>query len=669
MWRWPEYAPRCWRPLLAAACLVALPACSTSQYVKIRSAPKNALTDTLQLASWWGPRPSDRTMQLLRKYNLHQDLDGDPKELLADFQKCIDQEPTAEKLHAFAELSYLAAKKEEGKNDKRALDLYGASVAYSYIYLFDEKLSQLRNPYDPQFRGACDLYNGALEGALRLMQKQGNLAPGGGCQIATETEVWDLRVVSCGTAWHDDDFEKLEFCSNYEVNGLTNQYHGYGLGVPMIALRKSHAGAAPGEKYYPPGLSFPVTAFLRLLPDEEPNSPQQGRRHRAVLELCDPLVSTDNWVGTRRVPLESDLSTPLAYFLNNPQLNKLSTAGLLRPDKTAAVSGLYMLEPYQPGKIPVLMVHGLWSSPLTWMEMFNDLRSDPNIRSRYQFWFYLYPTGQPFWYSAAQMRQGLAEMRRIIDPERREGSLDQMVLVGHSMGGLISKLQVVESGNQFWDAVATKPFHLVKASPETREVLGETFYFHANPSVKRVITIGTPHRGSKFANETTRYLGGKLITLPTMLMQGSDELQRDNPDLFRDASFQHAKTSLDSLAPDSPLLPVLVSAQPAPGVHLHNVIGVLPDEGIVGKLAGGTDGIVSYESAHLDGVDSEVVIQADHSRVHQHPLAVLEVRRILLEHAETAPAQPRSYFHLTQQPPHAHLPPPRTANSGAPQQR
>ncbi len=635
--------------LCASACLVALPACSSSQYVKIRSAPSNALTDTLQLASWWGPRPSDRTMQLLRKYDLHDNLDDDPKQLLADFQKCIDREPTAEKLHAFAELSYLAAKREESKNEKRALDLYGASVAYSYIYLFDETLGDLRNPYDPQFRGACDLYNGALEGALRIMQKQGNLAPGCGCQIATETEVWDLQVVSRGTAWHDDDFEKLEFCSSYEVNGLTNQYHGYGLGVPMIAIRKAHAGESPTEKYYPPGLSFPVTAFLRLLPDEG-HGAQQGRRHRAVLELCDPLVSTDNWVGTRRVPLESDLSTPLAYFLNNPQLNKLSTAGLLRPDKTAAVAGLYMLEPYQPGKIPVLMVHGLWSSPLTWMEMFNDLRSDPNIRSRYQFWFYLYPTGQPFWYSAAQLRQGLAAMRGTIDPEHREGSLDQMVLVGHSMGGLISKLQAVESGNEFWNAVSEKPFHLVKASPETREVLGETFYFHANPSVKRVITIGTPHRGSEFANETTRYLGRKLITLPTMLMQGSDELQRDNPDLFRDPSFRYAKTSLDSLAPDSPLLPVLVSAKPAPGVHFHNVIGVLPDEGIVGKFAAGTDGVVSYESAHLDGIDSEVVIQADHSRVHQHPLAVLEVRRILLLHAASAPMRPRSYFHLTQAP-------------------
>lgn len=643
-------------------CAAVGPACSSSQYVKIRSSPKNALTETLQLASWYGPQPSERTLLTLRKYDLEEQLDGDPQELLAKFQQCIEREPSPEKLHAYAELSYLAAKRTEKRDPAQALDFYGASVAYSYIYLFDDQYSEWRNPYDPHFRGACDLYNGALEGVLRLMQKQDNLAPGCQCQIVTSTDTWQLQVVSRGTAWHDDDFEKLEFCSDYEVNGLTNQYHGYGLGVPMIAVRKSHPGETATERFYPPGLSFPVTAFLRLLPDDVGTS--NGSRHRAVLELCDPLVASDNWVGARRVPLECDLSTPLAYFLNNPQLNKLSTAGLLRPDKTAAVSGLYMLEPYQPGKIPVLMVHGLWSSPLTWMEMFNDLRSDPTIRERYQFWFYLYPTGQPFWYSAAQLRKDLVAVRTAIDPARHEASLDQMVLVGHSMGGLISKLQVVESGNQFWEAVATKPFHLVKASPETREVLGSTFYFHANPSVKRVITIGTPHRGSKFANDTTRFLGRKLITLPSMLMDGTNELHRENPDLFRDAGFEQAKTSLDSLSPDSPLLPVLVSSKPAPGVHLHNVIGVLPDEGIVGKLAGGTDGVVSYESAHLDGVDSEVVINADHSRVHQHPLAVLEVRRILLEHAQATPVGPKSPFHLAQRPPQpAFAPPPAPATT------
>ena len=111
--------------------------------------------------------------------------------------------------------------------------------------------------------------------------------------------------------------------------------------------------------------------------------------------------------------------------------------------------GLYMVQPYEPGKIPVLMVHGLWSSPMTWMEMFNDLRSQPEIRDHYQFWFYLYPTGQPFWLSAAQLRRDLAKVREVLDPTHQEPALDQMVLIGHSMGGLVSQLQTLQSGDDY----------------------------------------------------------------------------------------------------------------------------------------------------------------------------------------------------------------------------
>ena len=122
-----------------------------------------------------------------------------------------------------------------------------------------------------------------------------------------------------------------------------------------------------------------------------------------------------------------------------------------------------MVEPFDPNRIPVVMVHGLWSSPTTWMEMFNDLRAFPEIRSRYQFWFFLYPTGQPFWTSAAQLRDTLAEVRQTLDPQLQNPNLDQMVLVGHSMGGLVSQLQTLESGDDFWRIVSDKPFEELQA--------------------------------------------------------------------------------------------------------------------------------------------------------------------------------------------------------------
>jgi triacylglycerol esterase/lipase EstA (alpha/beta hydrolase family) len=135
------------------------------------------------------------------------------------------------------------------------------------------------------------------------------------------------------------------------------------------------------------------------------------------------------------------------------------------------------------------------------MEMFNDLRSDPKIREHYQFWFYLYPSGQPFWQSAAEMREDLVQMRAKLDPQRRSPALDQTILVGHSMGGLVSKLQTVDSGNEFWRTLTDKPFAELQADPEIRDQMAATFFFDPNPSIRRVVTIGTPHRGSEFSND------------------------------------------------------------------------------------------------------------------------------------------------------------------------
>ncbi len=222
-----------------------------------------------------------------------------------------------------------------------------------------------------------------------------------------------------------------------------------------------------------------------------------------------------------------------------------------------------MVEPFDPHKIPVLMVHGLWSSPMTWMEMFNDLLAYPEIRSNYQFWFYLYPTGEPFWVSANQMRSELAKVRQTFDPQGDNRVFDQMVLVGHSMGGLVSMMQTIDSGNDFWQIVSEHPFDELQADPEVREEIAQTVFFEPNPSVHEVITIGTPHRGSTFANEYTRYLARKLIRLPSRMLWVTQRLILENPGFFRDTDLLTISTSIDSLAADSPIFPAMLAAKRA----------------------------------------------------------------------------------------------------------
>ncbi|HYO26349.1 MAG TPA: hypothetical protein VEQ85_15520 [Lacipirellulaceae bacterium] len=649
--------------LTACALSIGAPGCATTRWVSLRSSPRNPLSDALGLVTRTGPKPTPRTVQLLRRYDLEK-KQSDKKALLAELAEINRREPNRENVYALAELAYVGAKRAEAAmRQDEALELYGTAVIFSYQYLFDKNYPAPSNQYDPQFRFACDLYNAALEGTLRIVQSQGSLQPNTSRVIKTASRDCQVNIVLQSKGWHAEDFDHVEFVSDYEVHGLRNHYHNFGLGVPLIAVRRHHEDQDPREQYYPPDLSFPVTAFLRLEAEadrERPASPTASAgvttasaeglaagellgapaTLHATLEFLDPLERTGVQAAGVEAPLETDLSTPLAHFLSQPALddNTVSTLGLLHPEKAEQLTGLYMLEPFQPDKIPVVMVHGLWSSPVTWMEMFNDLRSDPAIREHYQFWFYMYPSGQPFWFSAARMREDLAQMRGALDPQRRSPALDQMVLVGHSMGGLVSKLQTVDSGNEFWRTLSEKPFAELQADDEVRDDLAEAFFFDPNPSVRRVITIGTPHRGSEFSNDLTKWLGRKLIDVPSRIMQGRSHLASRNPDYFLPAAPLNVTNAIDSLSPKSAILPVLLTAPAAPWVKYHNIIGQSPRKGFTSSaslwLAGGGegDGVVSLASARLDNVASQLVVAADHQTVHRHPQSILEVRRILRQH-------------------------------------
>jgi pimeloyl-ACP methyl ester carboxylesterase len=283
------------------------------------------------------------------------------------------------------------------------------------------------------------------------------------------------------------------------------------------------------------------------------------------------------------------------------------------------------------------------------MEMFNDLRSSPDIRRHYQFWFYLYPTGQPFWISAAQLRHDLAEMRAVLDPEHREPALDQMVLVGHSMGGLVAKLQTIDSGTAFWNLASHIPLEQVRADPAVRRKLEDVFFFQPNPSIRRVVTIATPHHGSSFFNQTTQYLLDKMILLPAELASFQQKLFLENRDLLFDRSLLKIDTSIDSLAVGAPIFDVMLSRQRPPWVQYHNIIGELPASSWLHSMRPHSDGVVEMQSAHVGDVESELVVPAGHLTVHCHPAAVMEVRRILLSHLAELRGQPSLGLHL--QPP------------------
>jgi pimeloyl-ACP methyl ester carboxylesterase len=591
---------------------------------------------------WKSPQPTPRTQQFLRRYDLVTAQRRDPRSPIRTLLENPGQETGADQAYVLSELAFLAAYDLEAKgNSNAALEYYGLSVAKAYEYLLADDLADARNPYDPRFRQASDLYNGALENALRIVKKRQQLKPGTVIQLGSET--LDLEIhLDCHGPWKAEDIAELKFVSDYELQGLKNHYRTYGLGVPLVAVLNREAASGPAQRYYSPGVSFPATAFLRVQPVA--GSAEGGRgRYVGRLEIYDPLRSTDITIQDRLIPLETDLSTPLAYTLNDPSFKRANNAikGLLNLEESQKNQGLYLLEPYDPDKIPVLMIHGLYSSLNTWMEMFNDLRGTPEIRDHYQFWFYQYPTGQPFLLTAAQLRRELKDARSALEPSGEPSPLDEMVFVGHSMGGLIARLQTLESEDRFEPLAADIPGGLLLAQHEgTEQSLRHLFRFHPNPSVQRVVTIASPHHGSAFANGATQWLARRLIRLPDVLLIPRDALLQAKDGQEHPSRDSWAmQTSLDALSPASPILEAMQEAPAAEWVRYHNIVGRIAEQGILSKVAKDSDGVVSLASAHLDAAESELVVECDHVNIHRHPRTILEVQRILLQHLREQSSQ------------------------------
>lgn len=621
--------------------------CASTSYLSTRSVRENALTSSLQLVGPKGPSISERTRNTLRRFDLEDRYADNSKLCFEHVRQRVHEHPDADLIYALSELSYVEGKKAEQEGRvSDALNHYGVSLTNSYDYLFSHDLETTRNVYDPQFRDVCDLYNESLEDTLRLLCSGKKLQPGQTYTIETPNQRFVVRTEMRGQ-WQPDEFDRYEFVSDYEIQTLRNRHTTYGLGVPLIAVRRPPNDADPQESYYAKGLSYSVTALMRCVKPE--GGSRTGEASTCVLEFFDPLTANQILLADQWVPLETDLTTPLAFFLDSPEFRKRNraTEGLLNPHHSQSKRGLYMLEPYDPNRIPVLMVHGLWSSPMTWMDMFNDLRSFPEIRERYQFWFYLYPSGQPFWISAAQLRNDLVAMRDALDAPRRDQAMDEMVLVGHSMGGLVSRLQTIDSGDEFWKIVSDEPasdadqaLAKIEGPDEDRIKLVSTLFFRPNQSVRRVVTIGTPHRGSEFANDVTRWLARKVIRLPKMSVRTGNRLAAENPELFKDTQLLTVANAIDSLAPESPIFPVMMRANRSPDVKYHNIIGVLENTSIISSNRRG-DGIVEYASATMDDVQSELVVNAHHTSIHMVSKTIFEVRRILLEHLHEIDANDR----------------------------
>jgi len=261
--------------------------------------------------------------------------------------------------------------------------------------------------------------------------------------------------------------------------------------------------------------------------------------------------------------------------------------------------------------------------------MIESFEADAALPDRYQFWTFGYSTGDPLPYSATLLRRNLDEVRREFDPDGKDQALDRMVVVGHSMGGLLTKMMVQESGMRMWQVISDRPVEQLAGDPEDRDLIRGALFFKPRREVRRVIFIATPHRGSRVDQGPLGHLGSRLVRLPDPLRASYRRLiDRNRPDFFTERFRRGLPTSVDELEWQSPILMGLEKLGLAPTIKAHSIIADRGDP----PRAGGSDGIVPYDSAHLDGTASELLVSSGHL-CQDRPAVIGEVRRILVEHA------------------------------------
>jgi pimeloyl-ACP methyl ester carboxylesterase len=313
------------------------------------------------------------------------------------------------------------------------------------------------------------------------------------------------------------------------------------------------------------------------------------------------------------VPLEFEPSAALAYTLDHAPIWDSEISAFLRGSFLQGGGSLYTLTPYRPGRVPVVLVHGTASSPARWADLVNELEADPRIAPRVQLWFFAYNTGLPILYSGGLLRETLTKTVAELDPQGTDPTMRHMVLIGHSQGGLLAKLAVVDSGTRFWDNVSETPFDELRVSDDTRAILRRSVFMTPLPFVDRVIFVATPHRGSDVAGflvERLRWLVAWALTLPPSLIRITGEVLVGSEDpRLRVQLRQGLPRSVDNMSPGNQGIKTLATLPIAPGVTAHSIIATKGG----GSLADAGDGVVSYRSAHLDEAVSELIVRSGHS--------------------------------------------------------
>lgn len=419
-----------------------------------------------------------------------------------------------------------------------------------------------------------------------------------------------------------------------ELSALQERYTLPGIGVPMVGVIPEGKIKPGTENVFNIATRGTVSILTAVMSFSE-----NGKPHfRLIPRNREDFIA----VGKLNYPLAADWSALLEVYWNLTRVKDDRWLGLLQPQELRNTTGLSSIQVYNPNKIPVILTHGLMSSAGTFDNLVNRLYADPEIRRNYQFWYFNYPTGVAWTVSARAYRESLQKLRDQVDPHHKNPNWDKMVVVGHSMGGLITHYSQCE-----------EPWNLLRASDIPQKTLAQYLdkryvheplpdpalealrkdYFFEPVKAGMVVYMATPHRGAPVAKYRLATFLTKLVSLPQNLLREAYNLATLQQDMLllnpQDAYLWF--TSVNQLKPDSYSISGLQGLK-VRNVPTHSIIG---DQG-KGDTPRSSDGVVPYWSSHL-AWGTEKIVPSDHS-VQDCMETANEMKRILGEYAEKNPA-------------------------------
>ncbi len=500
---------------------------------------------------------SEVTRTVLRRAALLDEFDTQPDAAIAGLrEQTIASGMHWPGLYALSEMNY-----HEGLRTKSKAMLL-ASALYAYAVLFPSGDADRPSPYSAQFLHATDFYDLALTQVLSGTGAEGvaNLQSG---QYELPFGTIDVEVDPAGLQFADRNLTSFVPTMNLTVKGFQNDYRSDGLGAPLAA------GLSPAAKpdkglVLPSNLRIPTSAVLEI---DDPRGQLAGSALTGRLSLYTIYDTAEIRIDGHSVPLEYDQTAVRALFAVEGKGWTRELSGLLNntlagPNGTTK-DNLFALEPHRRGRIPVVLVHGTASSPLRWGDMVNDLLEDKEIRDHYEFWFFTYNTGNPIPVSANVLRHALQDAVQSLGGVQADPALGRMVVIGHSQGGLLTKLISIDTGTKLWDAVSSKPVDELKVKPETKALLKESLFVDHLPFIETVIFISTPHGGSYQASLTIVNLFTRLVTLPLSIASATADVLANAGDALTLSKDRRTFNSINGMSPGNPAIEaVRVSRSP-----------------------------------------------------------------------------------------------------------